>query len=249
MYVMLLYISMKPITYGGGSMTDKEVELVGKLFGSLTAISPNHKDKHGKMHWNFRCACGNNHVAILTAIKYRAKSGTIDTPSCGCALKRCAKKLGTESKTHGFSGSKLYDVYINMIGRCYTTSHRSYATYGGIGVTVCNEWKSDISSFMSWAEKSYVPGLTLDKDILCDSLNISPKIYSPKTCQWVSKGDNATHSSGRRNYRNNKHIKLSCDDVKDIVERFLNGGVTRSEIAKEYGVTASCIGQTIRKNS
>ena len=48
----------------------------------------------------------------------------------------------------------LYAVYLSMKKRCYTPSSSGYKNYGGKGVKVCEEWKSDFSVFYKWAIKN-----------------------------------------------------------------------------------------------
>lgn len=47
--------------------------------------------------------------------------------------------------------------------------------------------------------------LVLDKDIICEKENISPKIYSPKTCMWVTVAEN------------NNEMNKRVEDAKHII--------------------------------
>jgi hypothetical protein len=80
----------------------------------------------------------------------------------------------------------LYGVWTGMMKRCYDTGDISYNRYGGKGVTVCEEWKNDFLKFYDWGiANGYEPGLQLDKDYRGDG-----KIYSPETCQFVTRSIN-----------------------------------------------------------
>jgi len=81
---------------------------------------------------------------------------------------------------HGFSYHKLYSVYKNMTQRTSNILHKSFNDYGGRGITVCDEWKSNKKSFFEWAISSgYKEGLTLDR-------RDNDKGYSPDNCRWVT---------------------------------------------------------------
>lgn len=52
---------------------------------------------------------------------------------------------------NGLSYERLYQVYNGMISRCYNKNHPHYELWGGRGITVCDEWKTDYQSFRKWA--------------------------------------------------------------------------------------------------
>lgn len=79
-------------------------------------------------------------------------------------------------------GDTCYNVWVSMIGRCYTTNNRprdkSY-----IGCEVCQDWLT-YSNFHNWfydPNNGYVKGYNLDKDIISKG----NKIYSPSTCCFI----------------------------------------------------------------
>ena len=83
---------------------------------------------------------------------------------------------------HNISKHPLYNVYNNMINRCYDTNNKSYNDYGARGVVVCDEWKNSIDNFYNWAIKNnWELGLHLDKDIKGNGF-----LYSPNTCTFVT---------------------------------------------------------------
>lgn len=88
---------------------------------------------------------------------------------------------GRKNKTHGYSASmkNLYDVYKQMIYRCYKDTNKDFINYGGRGISVCDLWLNDISSFMQWAIYSgYKHGLTLER------VNVNGN-YEPNNCTWI----------------------------------------------------------------
>jgi len=140
----------------------------------------------------FLCDCG---AEFETRVS-RVKNGT--TKSCGCYQKKTASDARKKSTTHGDTGTKLHNRWMGMIARCYQKSSSSYKNYGEKGVTVCDEWKNSYLAFKKWSlSNGFEEHLDIDKDILCNALNISPKIYSPETCMFIERGLNRRVVKGR----------------------------------------------------
>lgn len=77
--------------------------------------------------------------------------------------------------------ARLDSGWRNMISRCYDENNKSYRNYGGRGITICDEWKNDLHSFVSWAVSSgWKKGLTLDR------IDVDGK-YSPDNCRWETR--------------------------------------------------------------
>ena len=55
--------------------------------------------------------------------------------------------------------------------------------------------------------------LELDKDILCEKLNIYPKIYSPETCMWITKRENIKSSN---NFQKRKFFNDETAGIRTI---------------------------------
>ena len=105
----------------------------------------------------------------------------------------CARRI--QNTKHGMTSfgktDDVYTVYTSMMNRCYTLK---------TGATVCDEWKQKPEVFCEWAlENGYVKGLHLDKDVLCEEKGISPKIYSPETCIFITGSENSSESATRNN--------------------------------------------------
>ena len=93
---------------------------------------------------------------------------------------------------------KEYGLWEKMLSRCYNSNDKSYSNYGGKGVRVCERWYSfenffndlpSIPGFNDWLMYPHV--YRLDKDILQEGIPDDQKVYSPETCMFISKRDNA----------------------------------------------------------
>ena len=151
----------------GGKKSQRD--LTGERFGDLTVIRKTGKDSSGNSKWLCRCECGNEIEAIYGNITRG------HTTSCGCIV----------GEKHEDKIDRLYNVWKSMHERCYDQNHKSYKTYGGIGVRICNEWLNSYNAFQSWAmENGYQPDApwgvtTIDR--------IDPYgNYEPNNCRFVS---------------------------------------------------------------
>jgi hypothetical protein len=87
--------------------------------------------------------------------------------------------------------TKQYKSWIGMLERCYSAKlHAKHPTY--IGCSVCNDWHN-FQVFAKWFDDNYIDGYHLDKDIKIDG----NKIYSPKTCLFVSAKDNTIKATAK----------------------------------------------------
>ena len=100
---------------------------------------------------------------------------------------------------------KEYEIWMNMINRCYNPKNEMYYLYGGKGVTVCKRWLCyeyfyndlpSISGYELW--KNNQSEYHLDKDILQQNVPIYNKTYSPQTCIFVSKLENILHTNHKQ---------------------------------------------------
>lgn len=106
-------------------------------------------------------------------------------------LENLKKKLG-HSKTHGMTGTKIYNNWGAIKARCLNKNSFAYKYYGGRGITIFDEWKNDFSSFYNYVSK--LPhfgeeGYTLDR---IDA----NKNYEPGNVRWATK---KMQSNNRRN--------------------------------------------------
>jgi len=74
-------------------------------------------------------------------------------------------------------GTKIYDIWSDMIGRCTRPTHARYADYGGRGITVCERWRDFVNFYADMGDRP--PGRSLDREN-------NDKGYSPDNCQWAT---------------------------------------------------------------
>ena len=111
---------------------NKIVDLTGEKFGRLTVIGLD--DKPGKKtYWICQCECGN----IKSVRSDSLKRGTIK--SCGCLKKEQDQTNLTANHSHKMSGTRIYEIWQGIKGRCYNEHDTRYHRYGGRGIMVCDE--------------------------------------------------------------------------------------------------------------
>ncbi len=160
----------------------------------------------GTSRWYCQCECGNYCIRSYSALtKAVSKSFII---SCGCTYK-------SPRKVHGMCTSRIYNIRINMIDRCYNTSATIYSYYGGRGITVCDEWVDKENGFMNfynWAMSSgYTDELTIDR------INVNGN-YEPSNCRWFTmKQQSNNKRSNIIFYVNGKSITTTEVSIKNNI--------------------------------
>ena len=191
-------------------------DLVGRKFGKLTVLSFARSQiikNKSIFYWNVKCDCGELKIVIGSNLK----SGS--TKSCGCVIKEKAKQLGLNCKTHGYSGTRIYNCWIALIGRCTNKENVNYKWYGGRGINVCKRWFNSFESFRS--DMGDMPeNMTIERvDNNGD--------YKPSNCRW------ATYMEQGKNKSNNVKIKVGGQNLilSDLARM---RGVSRQAINCKY---------------
>lgn len=103
------------------------------------------------------------------------------------------------STSHGLYKEPLYAIWNGIKQRCYSPARKDYPRYGGIGVTMCDEWKDGPTEFINWCKaNNWSSDKVIDKDIKCRELGISPGIYSPETISFISTQENAEEANAKK---------------------------------------------------
>lgn len=150
-------------------------DITGSIFGYLTVVSLVSSGKSQNTRWECKCRCGSSFVTT----RWNLVRG--DTKSCGCLRKEVASTLNS---THCLSKHPLYSRWKGISSRCYNTSAKGYHNYGGRGIYMCDEWRTNFKVFYNWSlDNGFSPDLEIDR-----INNDGP--YSPDNCRWVSRKDN-----------------------------------------------------------
>lgn len=174
---------------------------IGNRYAHLVVIGRAENTKGGNAQWLCKCDCGNTCVVNGNNLR-RGKQ-----VSCGCYGRQVRKKNDAPAE---MTKERLYRIWQRMNYRCYNEHSNRFSTYGGRGITVCDEWRNDYIAFRTWAmQNGYCEELTLDR--------IDNDVgYEPQNCRWASVKDQ------QRNRRNNRMITLNGETkcVSEWCEQF-----------------------------
>lgn len=162
-------------------------DISGQTFNRWTVIGYDYGSSKKEARWVCKCACGDYKSVSGSSLRKKTSK------SCGCLKGEIASKIGKQTKTHGLSGHRVYNLYQSMVNRCHSPNHISYKNYGAKGVRVCDRW---LNSFESFIEDMGVPNPNDSIDRINNNLG-----YHPDNCRWVGK------EKQNRNKSNN--IKLT----------------------------------------
>lgn len=142
----------------------------GVEFGDIVLLGEVEKRKNHVYEKILCRRCGN--------VKYVRQDSIKKRKTCGCFWNN---PYGLERETY----EKLYDVWNNMIKRCYNPKSDRYYTYGAKGIRVCEEWKNDFHEYARWALKNgWNKGLSIERK----DYN---KNYCPENCKFITMKEQA----------------------------------------------------------
>lgn len=187
-----------PIQYEPHPSRSNFKNLTGQRFGRLFILGyGGRKTKWGQWWW--RCDCGN----VGLSYGHIMRSG--DGQSCGCRQREVAQLTftthgGSRFSHRGDKGHPLYAVWIAMKQRCYNARCKSYPSYGGRGITVCDRWR------LGEDERTGFECFALDMGTKPSKKHSMGRIdndggYSPENCRWETVTDQL---SNRRKYKTRK---------------------------------------------
>jgi len=161
-------------------------EIKSKKYGMLTVleeVSPTY-DSNLKPARRMlcRCDCGRTYEVRLSSLLHSEIMACIE-----CGYEKASKKR----TTHNMTGTPLYKIWGYMKDRCYNKNKSNYHRYGGRGIKMCQDWRDDPQSFISWAlSNGYKEGLSIDRINNDDD-------YKPSNCQFISQAENSSKGINR----------------------------------------------------
>ena len=171
------------------------IDMAGKTFGRWTVLS-----YAGASKWQCRCECGYEKDVEGKSLRRGQSQGCI---ACHTRTRPATK--------HGGKRTRLYSIWCGMKTRCYNINDVAYPRYGGRGITICDEWRTDFDAFRNWAlATGYTDNLTIDR------YPDNRGNYEPGNCRW------ATYAEQSRNYSRNRSIDfrgrtvLICDLATEV---------------------------------
>ena len=105
---------------------------------------------------------------------------------------------------HGLCGTKIYTVWVCMIGRCYNPRNAKFHRYGGRGVKVCDRWRNSAAAFLEDM------GQPPSKKHSLDRFPDTDGEYEPSNCRW------ATAKQQQGNRTNNSMIEVNGQRIRMI---------------------------------
>ena len=84
-----------------------------------------------------------------------------------------------------------------MLNRCRRKNGADYKSYGGRGISVCEEWHQ-FQPFYEWSmSNGYADDLTIDR------INVDGN-YEPSNCQWITNAENCRKAVKDRRRKKNE---------------------------------------------
>lgn len=164
---------------------------------------------NGKPAWRCLCKCGEHFIADGTSLRLGKRKG--------CA--NCAKESAIRSATkHGDIGSREYVAYSAMKSRCYDSSNKRYARYGGRGIKVCDRWLESYQNFLEDMGRQPSARHTLER------INLDGH-YEPSNCKWATMVEQANNRS------NNTRIEIE-GRTQTLTQWSRETGVNRTVILR-----------------
>ena len=201
------------------NVKDRVGERVGKLVVIERAANKIEVAKSGKKSvracWLCKCDCGNEIVVSGHNLSKALSNpnSTAGTRSCGCLM-------GKGGLKHGQSETNVYRAWNSMIQRCTNPNSTAYASYGGRGIVVCDEWLTFEGFVKEMGERQ--------DDMTLERIN-NELGYSKDNCKWAT----------RKQQANNRRTNVKLE---------YNGKVMSiSQWASEVGLTRYVLTQRIER--
>jgi len=170
---------------------------IGMRFGRWLVLDREENDHHYRRIYLCRCDCGKEKAIRLDQLK----NG--ESTSCGCYHKELNRQRFIDMNfKHGAKHSSIYNIWRNMMARCYNPKNPAYKNYGDRGISVCKRWHKFINFLSDMGPRPNK--LTLER-------KKNNNNYSPSNCRW------ATRKEQCNNYRRNVLLEYR-GNIKNITQ-------------------------------
>ena len=126
---------------------------------------------------------------------------------------------------------KTRTIWQNIMSRCYDVAYKDYPSYGGRGITLCDEWR-DFLCFKLWYKNNHSRGMQIDR-------SDNNKGYSPQNCRFVTPSENC------RNRRSNTLNK----EILNTANKMMAEGESLTITANLLGVSRQTLRSAIAGDS
>jgi hypothetical protein len=196
-------------------------DLTGKRFNRWTVLSrAGNIDRYAA--FLCRCDCGTERIIRGHHLSTGASK------SCGClAIESRSKNMGNLNmkrwKSYKKNHHRLYRIWTDMLRRCLKESRHEYKNYGGMGIIVCPEWKSEFIAFYNWAiNNGYSDNLTIDR--------IDPfGNYDPENCRWITNKEQQRNRKYHADIYINGELKRiwECESIAGVPDTVIRQRIAR----------------------
>lgn len=112
---------------------------------------------------------------------------------------------------HGMSRTPEYFAWHQMIARCFHAGTKQYPKYGGIGITVCPQWRNSFVQFFTDVGPRPSENHIFYRYDICGN-------YEPGNCGWIT------------------HAEASSKRVNNLFGEFRGETCTLSELQRKSGI-------------
>lgn len=199
-------------------------------FGKVVLLNETKKI-NGRKFQKVKCDCGN--------VRYIRNDKFPNVISCNCERRN---KFGLSTEDY----ERLYNVWKNMVSRCYNIENDRYYTYGKRGITVCDEWKNDFKNFAKWAvDNGWKVGLSIERKDLNGN-------YCPQNCIFITMAEQARNKTSNVLLTYNGKTKCVaewCEELglssKTVYKRIYDGYTDANIILYKGDLRRRCLDNVV----